>query len=265
MLRAMGDIWFDANHLEAWLSGQPVIHDLCLKLKIGESTTILGPNGAGKSTIVNLINRSLYPIVKPDSHLAIFGTSTINIWQLRSSIGIVNSDLETRFRPSILAKELIQSAFFGSTRLGRDQNPSLDQLAKSEMLLNQLNLEAFAEKPYGQLSDGQRRRLMIARALVHNPKVLVLDEPCRALDLKACHQLLDTLRELCQKGTTLLVITHRIDTILPEMRRILFVKQGRICADGTPDHLLQDQKLSNLFNTPLRVLEHKGFKQVLPG
>ena len=107
----MGDIWFDANHLEAWLGGQPVIHDLCLKLKLGESTTILGPNGAGKSTIVNLINRSLYPIVKPESHLAMFGTSTINIWQLRSSIGIVNSDLETRFSPSILAKELIQLVF----------------------------------------------------------------------------------------------------------------------------------------------------------
>ena len=265
MLKSMGEIWFDANHLEAWLGGAPVIHDLCLKLKIGESTTILGPNGAGKSTIVNLINRSLYPIVKPESHLAMFGTSTINIWQLRSSIGIVNSDLEMRFSPSILAKELIQSAFFGSTRLGRDQNPSLEQIAKSEILLNQLNLELFAEKPYGQLSDGQRRRLMIARALVHNPKVLVLDEPCKALDLKACHQLLDTMRELCQKGTTLLVITHRIDTILPEMQRILFVKQGRVCADGAPDNLLQDHKLSDLFNTPLRVLEHKGFRQVLPG
>ena len=261
----MGDIWFEANHLEAWLGGQPVIHDLCLKLKIGESTTILGPNGAGKSTIANLINRSLYPIVKADSHIAIFGTNTINIWELRSSIGIVNSDLETRFCPSILAKELIQSAFFGSTRLGRDQNPSLDQITKSDMLLNQLNLEAFAEKPYGQLSDGQRRRLMIARALVHNPKVLVLDEPCRALDLKACHQLIGTMRELCQKGTTLLVITHQIDTILPEMRRILFVSQGRVCADGTPEQLLQDDTLSNLFNTPLRVLEHNGFRQVLPG
>lgn len=81
--------------------GQPVIHDLCLKLKIGESTTILGPNGAGKSTIVNLIHRSLYPIVKADSHLTIFESNTINIWELRSSIVIVNSDLETRFCPSI--------------------------------------------------------------------------------------------------------------------------------------------------------------------
>ena len=130
--------------------------------------------------------------------------------------------------------------------------------------MSQLNLEAFAEKPYGQLSDGQRRRLMIARALVHDPKVLVLDEPCKALDLKACHQLLGILRELSQKGTTLLVITHRIDNILPEMRRMLFVNQGRVCADGTPEQLLQNHKLSNLFNTSLRVIEHKGFRQVLP-
>ncbi len=261
----MEDIWFEADHLEVWLGDRPVIHDLCLTLKTGESTTILGPNGAGKSTFVNLINRSVYPLVKPNSHLEIFQSSTINLWQLRSRIGIVNSELETRFHPQILPKELILSAFFGSTRLGRDQIPTEQQISRSEVLMKQLDLEHFADKPYGQLSDGQRRRLMIARALVHDPSVLVLDEPCRALDLKACHQLLGTLRDLCRKGTTLLVITHRIDTILPEMGRILFMKHGRVSADGTPEHLLQDHRLSALFNTPLRVLEHKGFRQVLPG
>jgi iron complex transport system ATP-binding protein len=261
----MGNIWLDANHVEAWLGGRPVIHDLCLKLRIKESTTILGPNGAGKSTIVNLINRNLYPLAKPNSHLKLFDQTTINIWQLRSSLGLASSDLETRFSPQIKAKELILSGFFGSTRLGRDQIPNAQQLAKSESLLQQLNLDAFAGQPFGQLSDGQRRRLMIARALVHNPKVLVLDEPCRALDLKACHQLLDTMRKLCHQGTTLLVITHRIDTIIPEMSRILFVQQGRLVADGTPKQLLLDHKLSELFDTPLRVLEHKGYKQVLPG
>lgn len=261
----MSDIWFDARHLEAWLGDRPVIQDLCLKLKLGESTTILGPNGAGKSTIVNLINRNLYPLVKPNSHLKLFGNSTINIWQLRTSIGIASSDLETRFSPYIRAKELILSGFFGSTSLGRDQSPNLQQLAKSESLLQQLDLNSFAHQPFRQLSDGQRRRLMIARSLVHNPKVLVLDEPCRALDLKACHQLLDIMRELCNQGTTLLVVTHRIDTIIPEMRRILFVKDGKLCADGTPKQLLLDNELSDLFNTPLRVFEHKGYKQVLPG
>ena len=261
----MGDIWFDANHVEAWLGRHPVIHDLCLQLRTGESTTILGPNGAGKSTIVNLINRNLYPLVKPNSHFKLFGQSTINIWQLRSSLGLASSDLETRFSPQIRATELILSGFFGSTRLGRDQIPNSKQLERSESLLAQLNLDTFAEQPFGELSDGQRRRLMIARALVHDPKVLVLDEPCRALDLKACHQLLDTMRKLCHQGTTLLVITHRIDTIIPEMSRILFVKHGRLCGDGTPRQLLLDHKLSNLFATPLRVFEHKGYRQVLPG
>lgn len=260
----MNTIWFDANHLEAWLGGRPVIHDLSLKLKIGESTTILGPNGAGKSTIVNLINRSVYPLVKQGSHFELFGSSTINLWQLRSRIGMASSELEQRFSPQIRARELLLSGFFGSTRLGRDQTPTREQQAKTESLLQQLSLDAFAEQAFGELSDGQRRRLMIARALVHNPKVLVLDEPCRALDLKACHQLMNTMRELCRTGTTLLVITHRIDTIIPEMRRILFVQNGRLCADGTPNQLLLDHKLSDLFKTPLRVVEHKGFRQVLP-
>ena len=261
----MSDIWFDANHLEAWLGGRPVIHDLSLRLKLGESTTILGPNGAGKSTIVNLINRSIYPIVKPHSHLKIFDHETINLWKLRSCIGVVNSELETRFSPHIQAKELLLSGFFGSTRLGRDQNPNVQQQEKCDLLIDQLHLKHFAELPYGKLSDGQRRRLMIARALVHEPKVLVLDEPCRALDLKACHQLLKTLRALCQRGTTLLVITHRIETILPEMERILFIEHGDICVDGSPEQVLQDRTLSDLFKTPLRVLEHNGYRQVLPG
>ena len=261
----MSNIWFDANHVEAWLGGRVVIPNLCLQLRTGESTTILGPNGAGKSTIVNLINRNLYPLVKPGSYLRLFGQSTVNIWQLRSSLGLVCSDLESRFRARISARELILSGFFGSTGLGRDQIPNPQQLAKSDLLLKELNLDTFAEQPFGQLSDGQRRRLMIARALVHDPKVLVLDEPCRALDLRACHQLLGTMRKLCHQGTTLLVITHRIDTIIPEMSRILFVQQGRLVADGTPKQLLLDHKLSDLFDTPLRVLEHKGYKQVLPG
>lgn len=211
------------------------------------------------------MNRSVYPIVKTESYLELFGIRTVNLLIQRSCIGIVNSDLETQFSPQILAKELISSAFFGFTRLGIDQTPSHEQLDTSELLMQQLNLIDFAETPYGQLSDGQRRQLMIARALVHKPRVLVLDEPCRGLDLRACHQLLNNLRKLCQAGTTLLVITHRIDTINSEMVRILFMRQGRICDDGTPEQLLQDHKLSDLFQTPLRIMEHKGFRQVLPG
>ena len=112
--------------------------------------------------------------------------------------------------------------------LGRDQVPSTAQREHSDRLLEQLDLHSIAEQRYGTLSDGQKRRLLIARALVHEPEVLVLDEPSRALDLKACHQLLHTLRQLCHQGTTVVQVTHRIDTIVPEMKRVLFLSSGRI-------------------------------------
>ena len=106
---------------------------------------------------------------------------------------------------------------------------------------------------------------MIARALVHQPEVLVLDEPSRALDLQACHQLLAILRRLIQGGSTVVQVTHRVDTIVPEMERVLFLAQGRIVGDGTPREMLQPAELSELFNTPLNVVEVQGFRQVLPG
>ena len=261
----MAEIWFDAQRVEARLSGRPVIRNLSLQLRLGESTTVLGPNGAGKSTLVKLIERSLYPIVTPQSHLRLFGSSTVNLWHLRRRLGVVNSELETRFPPGISSLEVVLSGLFGSMRLGRDQSPEAGQIAATQGLLARLDLSAIADQPFGQLSDGQRRRLMIARALVHTPEVLVLDEPSRALDLKACHQLLRTLRELCRGGTTLVQVTHRIDTIVPEMQRVVFMDGGSIVKSGSPTELLRSKELSELFKTPLEVVEKNGFRLVIPG
>lgn len=141
--------------------------------------------------------------------------------------------------------------------------PSTTERDHSDRLIKRLDLQSIAEQRFGMLSDGQKRRLLIARALVHDPEVLVLDEPSRALDLKACHQLLSTLRQLCRQGTTVVQVTHRIDTIVPEMQRVLFLSEGQIVGDGAPDKMLQDTPLSKLFDTPLRVLHVSGFYQVL--
>ena len=157
------------------------------------------------------------------------------------------------------------SNFFGATRLGRDQKPSARQCEQARDLLDQLHLHSIRERCRGELSDGQRRRLLIVRALVHQPEVLVLDEPSRALDLQACHQLLAILRRLIQAGTTVVQVTHRVDTIVPEMERVLFLAQGRLVGDGSPQEMLRPAELSALFNTPLNVVEAQGFRQVLPG
>ena len=260
----MAEVWFEARQVEAWLSGRPVIHQLNLTLALGQSTTVLGANGAGKSTLVKLIDRSLHPIVQADSHLKLFGSETVNLWQLRRRLGVVTTELETRFPPGVEARDVVLSGLFGSMRLGRDQTPSPSQRRHGDDLLLQLGLETVAEQRFGQLSDGQRRRLMIARALVHSPEVLVLDEPSRALDLKAAHQLLQTLRQLCRNGTTLVQVTHRIDTIVPEMQRVLFLEGGTVVGDGSPAQMLTAERLSALFDTDLTVVEANGYRQVLP-
>ncbi len=236
-----------------------------LEIKRGEILALLGPNGAGKSSLVKLIDRSLYPIVRPDSHLRLFGSETVNLWSLRSRLGLVSSELEQRLHPKTAVDEVVVSSFFGSTRLGRDQQPNPEQWEQARALLDQLQLNGIRERCYGELSDGQRRRLLIARALVHQPEVLVLDEPSRALDLQACHQLLAILRRLIQAGTTVVQVTHRVDTILPEMERVLFLAQGRLVGDGSPREMLRPAELSELFKTPLNVVEAHGFRQVLPG
>ena len=184
------------------------------------------------------------------------------VWQrdgeprsLRSRLGIVSSDLEQRLHPKTVVEEVVVSSFFGATRLGRDQNPSSRQWEQARGLLDRMQLDSIRERCYGELSDGQRRRLLIARALVHHPKVLVLDEPSRALDLQACHQLLDILRGLIRGGTTVMQVTHRVDTIVPEMERVLFFDGGTIVKSGTPNELLREKELSELFKTPLEVVE----------
>jgi iron complex transport system ATP-binding protein len=258
------ETWLDLRNIEAWLGGRPVLHNLNLQLTLRQSTTVLGPNGAGKSSLVKLIDRSLYPIVRPDSHLRLFGSETVNLWSLRSRLGVVSGELEQRLHPKTAVDEVVVSSFFGATRLGRDQQPNPAQWEQVRDLLDQLQLNGIRERCYGELSDGQRRRLLIARALVHQPEVLVLDEPSRALDLRACHQLLAILQGLIKAGTTVVQVTHRVDTIVPEMQRVLFLDGGTIVRSGAPTELLRPKKLSELFKTPLEVVEKNGFRQVLP-
>jgi iron complex transport system ATP-binding protein len=148
--------------------------------------------------------------------------------------------------------------------IGRSQQPSAGQRKRVEEIISQLRLEEVAERAYGQLSDGQRLRLLLARAMIHKPQVLVLDEPSNGLDLKSKHELLESLRTLAHCGTTLLLVTHQIETIIPEISRCILLSRGKVFGDGPIDELLQDDPLSNLFNTPLKVYKISGYHQVLP-
>jgi iron complex transport system ATP-binding protein len=251
--------------VEAWLGPRPVFRDLSLELHPGEHTVILGPNGAGKSALIKLLSREIHPVVKRGSWLRIFGSERVNLWDLRGRIGLVSQDLQAGYRPGVRAADVVLSGYFGSVGIGRSQAASGAQRQRVAELMELLDLSDLAARPFGQLSDGQRRRLLLARALVHDPEVLVLDEPTNGLDLKARHQLLAILRQLAREGTTLLLATHRIEAIVPEIRRCVLLRRGEVAGDGPVEELLRDEPLSALFDTPLRVCCADGWRQVLPG
>jgi iron complex transport system ATP-binding protein len=256
--------YLDLQAVEAYLGNHRVFSDLSLRLHEGEHTVILGPNGAGKSSLIKLLSREIYPVVKPGSWLRIFGHATVNLWDLRSRIGLVSDDLKAGYIGAVPAFDVVLSGFFGSVGIGRSQQPTAEHRQRVEALMGRLELAELAERPYGHLSDGQRRRLLLARALVHDPSVLVLDEPTNGLDLKARHQLLAILRDLARSGTTLLLVTHQIEAIIPEISRCVLLRDGAVVGDGPVSEFLSDAPLSALFDTPLRVCSLGGYHQVLP-
>ncbi len=256
--------YFELQAVDAYLGPRLVFENLNLRLQLGEHTVVLGPNGAGKSALIKLLSRELYPLVKPGSALRIFGSETVNLWDLRARLGLVSTDLQIGYIGRVRAFDVVLSGFFGSVGIGRSQQPTDPQRERVRELMAQLALLDLAERPLAQLSDGQKRRLLLARALVHDPEVLVLDEPTNGLDLRSRHQLLDILRDLARSGTTLLLVTHQIEAIIPEISRCVLLNRGAVVGDGPADELLRDAPLSALFHTPLQVVSAGGYRQVLP-
>jgi iron complex transport system ATP-binding protein len=263
-LMATATPYLEMRAVECWLGPRQVFRDLSLSLFQGEHTVVLGPNGSGKSYLIKLLSRELYPVVKQGSSLRMFGEDTINLWRLRARLGLLSQDSQTADRREVRGRDVVLSGFFGSVGLGRSQQPSDAQRRRVETLLQEVGLADLAERPFSHLSEGQKRRFLLARALVHNPEVLVLDEPTNGLDLLARHQLLHDLGKLARGGTTLLLVSHRIEEIIPEIKRVVLLKDGTVVGDGSTAELLRDGPLSALYGLPLRVVSSGGCRQVLP-
>lgn len=250
--------------VEAWLAGRPVFRDLSLELYLGQHAVVLGPNGSGKSSLIRLLVRELYPVVKPGSSLRLFGQENIHLGALRQRIGVLSSDLQARHAAAISAEEVVASGWFGSVGLGRHHQLSAAQWQQVSDWMGELGLDGLRRRRFGTLSDGEKRRLLLARALVHKPQVLVLDEPTNGLDLGSRQQLLAILRQLARSGTTLLLVTHQLEAIIPEIQRVVLLRSGQLIGDGPADAWLQAAPLSALFETPLQVVEQGGWRQLLP-
>lgn len=236
-----------------------VLHDISLHIGAREQVAILGPNGCGKSTLLQTIACRRYPLAKPGSSLRIFGRERWDTSELRRHLGTVEAELPGERTPHTAGRDAVLSGFFSSSTLWPHHRVTPQMVQRAHEVLALLESLYLQDKPVGEMSSGEIRRIMIARALVHRPQVLLLDEPSNALDLAAQWELRRTLRRLAQSGVGILLITHHIADVLPEMQRVVFMRQGRILADGRKADLLARGPLRALFQVDVDLTEREGF------
>ncbi|NTV47881.1 MAG: ATP-binding cassette domain-containing protein [Chlorobiales bacterium] len=241
-----------------------VFDNLSLEIEQGQNTAILGPNGAGKTTLMKLLSRDLYPVAREESSVRVFGRERWNVWELRSHFGIVSNDLQQEYIESAKGLNVILSGYYSSIDTWQHQHFSAEEIEKAEAVIEQLGITHLKDRPFGTLSTGQQRRFLLGRALIHDPDALLLDEPTSGLDLKASFQYLYLIRSLMHAGKTVILVTHHIHEIPPEITRVVLIKDGKIVADGEKSEVLRSETLSNLFDVELYLVEANGFYQAMP-
>jgi iron complex transport system ATP-binding protein len=236
-----------------------VLKDFTLTIGSGEHVAILGPNGCGKSTLIKTITRDCYPLANPESSVSILGDSFWNVVDLRSMLGIVSNDLMTQCTREITGFEIVLSGFFSSIGIWPNHHVTDEMRAKAFEVLELLEAPHLAEKPVDEMSSGEGRRMLIGRALVHSPKALLLDEPSTSLDLLAQHELRETIRRLAQSGMGIVLVTHHLSDIIPEIERVIFMRDGRIAGDGPKMQMLTPEGLRGLFGLDVELAERDGY------
>jgi iron complex transport system ATP-binding protein len=254
----------DICDISAFRGSSPVFEGFTLRIEEGCSTAIIGPNGAGKTTLLKLIAGELRPVFSPDSHIRVFGKERWNVWELRSHLGIVSYDLQHEYLAPVLAVNVVLSGFYSSMDTWQHQVFTDAQHRKAEEIMDMLGVGAMKERPFGGLSTGEQRRLLLGRALVNDPRALLFDEPTSGLDLRASFHYRGLLGELMRRGRTVVLVTHHIHEIPTGIRRVVLLKEGAIFADGSKEEMLTSKRLSALFDYPLHAVAHNGTYQVFP-
>jgi len=236
-----------------------VLHDINLSVQAGEHIALLGPNGCGKSTLLKTMTCELYPLADEKTRVRIFGRERWDLTELKKKLGVVQNEIPGKPMLKITGREAVLTGFFSSSTLWPNLVVTPEMKERAEAVMEQIDAMKLREHIFGEMSAGQQRRILIGRALVASSGCLLLDEPSNALDLSAQRDLRELLMVLAEQETTILEITHHIADIIPAMRRVLMMRDGRIIADGPREELLTAPALSELFDTEVQLTERNGF------
>jgi len=270
----------DLENASVVLGDTRVLDSLTLSIAAGGHTAILGPNGAGKSTLMKLLTLQLYPVAPSEDvkgvgadprvgppPIRVFGQERWNVFELRSQLGIISPDLHDRLVNGnvggrISARDAVVSGDFASQGLFGNHHVTDAMRASASVALELMGVAHLADATLDRVSTGEARRVLIARALVHEPKALVLDEPTRGLDLVARHQFMEQVRDIARRGVTILLVTHHVEEIIPEIDRVILLRQGRVAFDGPKHEVLTAARLGEVFGSRLTVEESDGYFHV---
>ena len=252
----------DLQNVTVMRGNNVALDRLTLQIASGEHVGILGPNGSGKSTLIKTITRECYPVQRDDSSMSILGRSVWNIFELRPLLGIVSPDQLAACTTDATGMDVVLSGFFSSTRIFPNHQPVAEHRERAEAALARLRIAHLAQRPVAEMSSGEAKRALIARALVHEPRTLLLHEPGNTLDICGQLELRATLRELANAGLGIVLVTHHVPEIIPEIARVVLLHRGRALADGPKEKLLTSEQLSALFGADVRVFREDGYFRV---
>lgn len=244
--------------------GRPALDGVTLSIPRGQNTAVLGPNGAGKSTLLRMLNGEFFPVRRPDVRMRLLGQDRWNVFEVRRQLGVVSHEMQATHHGWLSGLDVVCSGFFASVGVYRHQVLTEAQRQRAVSTAKGQGAGDLLGRRFDTLSSGEQRRLLLARALVHLPHTLLLDEPATGLDLKAALGLMERLRALATAGTTLIIVTHHVDQIPPEVERVVLLKAGRVFVDGPKHEALTSAALTELFEVAVQVVVRDGWFQVLP-
>ena len=255
----------DFQNVTVFQGRNKVLEDFSLTIDESQSTVILGPNGSGKTTLLKLLNRELYIVEEKNSSLKIFEKDRWNVDELRSNLGVVSQHLQYGYSSSAIGLYVVLSGFYSSDGIWQHQEFDVTKLDRAKEVMDLLSITHLKDREFSTMSTGEQRKFLLARSLVNDPAVLVFDEPTSGLDMSTCFQYLEIIRELISMGKKVILVTHHIHEIPPEVTRIILLKEGRVIEDGDKDQILTNTNLTNLFDWPIRVIKENGYFQAIPG
>lgn len=250
---------FSLRNAQVVRAGRTILSVDHFDLAEGEHVALLGPNGAGKSTFIQLLTREIFPLHRDEPPVRFRGAARPLLTDIKQALGIVSATMHDQVRVHLPVSDIVCGGIFGTLGLPNHVEATPAQRAQAFDALERLGIADLADRDVMTLSTGQVRRVLVARELMSDPRVLIFDEPCTGLDPEGMYHVRNTMSLLAAEGRSVVLVTHYPEDIIPAIERVLLIKGAQIFADGPKAELLTSERMSELFGVPLMVEERNGW------